>query len=50
MELEAVRRVSMSDLGFEVRGQIDDVDGTKRALLRADSTSDAQILRDEGNL
>lgn len=50
VELEAVGRVSVGDLGLEVRGQVDDVDGIKRAFLGADTASDAQSLRDEGNL
>lgn len=41
MQLEAVRRVSMSDLCFEVGGQVDNMDGTERALLWADTTTNA---------
>lgn len=40
----------MGDLGLEVRGQVDDVDGVKRTLLGTDTASDAQALRDEGDL
>lgn len=50
MELEAVRRVSMGNLGFEVGRQIDDVDGTERAFFRTDATSNAETFRDEGDL
>lgn len=50
MELEAVCRVTMGDLGLEVRGQIDDVDGVEGTFLRADTTTDTQSLRDEGDL
>jgi hypothetical protein len=50
VELEAVGRVAVRDLGLEVRGQIDDVDGVEGAFLRADTTTDTQALRDEGDL
>jgi hypothetical protein len=50
VELEAVGRVSVSDLGLQVGGQVDDVDGTERAFLWADTTTDAKTLRDEGDL
>lgn len=40
----------MGDLGLEVRGQVDDVDGIKGAFLGADTASNAQSLGDEGNL
>lgn len=49
MQLEAVRRVPMCDLGLEVRGQVDDIDGIKWALLRTDTTSYAKALGDEGD-
>ena len=49
VELEAVGRVSMGDLGLEVRGQVDDVDGVEGAFLRADTAADAEALRDEGD-
>lgn len=39
----------MGDLGLEVRGQVDDVDGIEWALLRADTASYAQPFGDEGN-
>lgn len=49
VELEAVGRVSMGDLGLEVGGQIDDVDGVKGAFLRADTATDTEALGDEGD-
>ena len=39
----------MSHLGFEICGQIDNVDGAKGALLDADTTSYAETFRNEGN-
>jgi hypothetical protein len=50
VQLETVGRVSVGDLSLEVRGQVDNVDGIKRALLGANTASNAQALRDEGNL
>jgi hypothetical protein len=50
VQLEAVRRVSMGDLGLEVRGQIDDVNGVKWALLGADTASYTQALGNKGDL
>jgi hypothetical protein len=44
MKLEAVRGVTMGDLGFEVCWQIDNTDGPKRAFLWADTTPDAQAF------
>lgn len=49
MELEAVGRVAVGDLGLEVGGQVDDGDGIKGALLGADTAPNAQLLRDEGD-
>ena len=40
----------MCDLGLEVRGQIDDVDGVEGAFLGADTAANTQALRDEGDL
>ena len=40
----------MGDLGLEVGGQVDDVDGVEGALLRADTASYAQAFGDEGDL
>lgn len=48
VKLEAVGGVSVSDLALEVRRQIDDGDGAERALLRADTTPNAEGLGDEG--
>jgi len=42
MELEAVGRVSVGDLGLEIGWQIDDADGVKGAFLRADTLSACQ--------
>lgn len=39
MELEAVGRVSVSDLRLQVGGQIDDIDGAERTLLDTDTTT-----------
>jgi hypothetical protein len=39
----------MSDLGLEVCWQVDDVDSTKRAFFRADTTTDAQTFGYVGN-
>ena len=38
----------MGDLALEVRRQVDDGNGAKGALLRADTTSYAKGLGDEG--
>lgn len=37
-------------MSLEVRGQVDDVDGGERTFLWTDTTTDAQSLRDVGNL
>ena len=39
----------MSDLSLEVGWQVDDVDRTKRAFFRADTTTDAQTFGDVGD-
>ena len=44
MKLEAIRRVTMSNLRLEVGRQVDDVDCAKWALLGADTTSYAECL------
>jgi hypothetical protein len=49
MKLKAVGRVSVGDMGFEVRWKIDDIDSTERALLWTDTTSNTKTLGDEGN-
>jgi hypothetical protein len=71
MKLEGVGGVTVSDLRFEVRRQVDNVDGfegasveegvqsallegeetrEEDALLRADTATNAKLLRDERNL
>lgn len=50
MQLEAVGRITMGDLGFKIGRQVDNVDGTEWAFLRTDTTTYAKALRDEGNL
>ena len=50
MQLEAVGRVPVCDLGLEIGWKIDDVYGAKRALLDTDTTSNAQTLGNESNL
>ena len=50
MKLEAVGRVAVGDLGLEVGGQVDDVNGSEWALLGTDTTTNAQALGDEGDL
>lgn len=47
MELEAVRRVSMSYLGFQIRRQVDDVDRTEWAFLNANTTPNTEPLRNK---
>jgi hypothetical protein len=48
MELEAVGRVSVRDLSFQVCRQIDDSNGTEWAFLWANTTTNAETLGDEG--
>ena len=48
VELEAVGRVAVGDLGLEVGGQVDDGNGAEGAFLGADAAADAERLRDEG--
>lgn len=48
VKLEAVGGVTVCDLALEVRGQVDNGDSAERALLRADTTSDAEGLGDKG--
>jgi hypothetical protein len=50
MKLEAVGRVSMGNMRFEVCRQIDNVNSSKWALLWADTTSNAESLGDECDL
>jgi hypothetical protein len=42
VKLEAVGSIAMCDLALEVRGQVDDGDRIEGALLRADTTSNAE--------
>ena len=39
----------MRDLALEVRGQVDDGDGAKGAALGADTTTNAERFRNEGD-
>jgi hypothetical protein len=41
MELEAVCGVSVGDLSFEIRRQVDNIDRTKGAFLRTDAAANA---------
>jgi len=50
MQLERVGRVTVSDLLLQVGGQVDNVDSAKGATLHANTATNAEILRDEGNL
>lgn len=50
MKFKAVGRVSMGNLRFKVRWQIDDVDSAKGAFLRADTASNTESLGDERDL
>lgn len=49
MELKAVRRVSMCDLGFEIGWKVDDIDSAKRAFFWTDTTSNTQCFTDESD-
>lgn len=49
MELEAVGRVPMADLSLEVRGQVDDSNGPKWALLGTDAASNTETLGNESD-
>lgn len=49
MQLEAVGRVTVSDLCLEVGRQIDNVDGTERTFLRTYTATDTEALGDEGD-
>jgi hypothetical protein len=50
VKLETVGRVTVGDLGLEVGGQVDNVNGTEGALLGTDTTTNTQSLGDEGDL
>jgi len=47
VELEAICRISVSNLALEVGREVDDRDGTERAPLWANTASNAELLRDE---
>ena len=49
MEFEAIGRISVGDLSFQICWQVDDIDGSEWAFLRADSASDAQPLRNKSD-
>lgn len=48
MELEAVGAIAVGDLALQVGGKVDDGDGIERALLGADTASNAERLGNEG--
>lgn len=48
VKLEAVGAITVGDLALEVRWQVDNGDGVERALLGADTTTDAERLGNEG--
>jgi hypothetical protein len=50
VKLETVGRVTVGDLGLEVGGQVDNVNGTEGALLGTDTTANTQSLGDKGDL
>lgn len=47
MKLEAICRVSVSDLSLQVRRQVDNIDSSKRTFLGTNTTSYTKPLRDE---
>lgn len=50
MQFEAVGRVAVRDLGFKVRGQVNDVDGAERTFLDAYPAAYAETLGNICNL
>lgn len=50
MQLEAVGRISVSDLCLQIGRQIDNVDSIEWALFRADTAANAEALRNECDL
>jgi homoaconitase/3-isopropylmalate dehydratase large subunit len=50
MKFERIGRVTMCDLSIEIGGQINDVDSGKGTLLYANTTTNTELFRDEGNL
>lgn len=49
MQLEAIGRVTMCDLGLEVGRKVDDVDGTEWTFLGTDTATNTQTLGNEGD-
>ena len=49
MQLEAIGRVAVGDLGLKVCRQVDDMNGTEGTFLRANTATDTEALRNEGN-
>mmetsp|Transcript_42128 Transcript_42128/g.70307 ORF Transcript_42128/g.70307 Transcript_42128/m.70307 type:complete len:203 (+) Transcript_42128:2289-2897(+) len=49
VKLERVGSVAMRRLFFKILGQVDDHNGFERTFLHADTTTDAQLFREEGN-
>ena len=50
VQLERVGRVAMGGLLLQVARQVDDGDRLEGTLLDADAATDAELLRDGGNL
>lgn len=50
VQFKAVGLESVGDFGFQVGGQVDDVNRAERALLGTDTTSNAKALGNEGDL
>jgi hypothetical protein len=50
MELERVGGITVSDFLFQVGWQVDNVNSAEGTLLWANTTTNAQILRDESDL
>lgn len=50
MKLEAVGRVAVGNLGFEIRRQVYNADGAERTFFRADTATNAKTFGDECNL
>lgn len=49
MELEAVGSIAVGNHALKVGRQVDNGNGAERAPLRADTTTNAKLLRDEGD-
>ena len=50
VKLETVGRVAVGDLGLQVGGQVDNVNGTEGTFLGADTATNTQALGNEGDL